>query len=122
MLFAAISGDEDESQAFPFPYPRRSRGGPDRRRDLSVAARRIDGGVARPGADPGRSRTLPGAGPDLRAAARRDRSEAGPGLAEPPRDVVLGLLLDRIDEDPVGRAVFDQLAEIEEGGVVRHAR
>jgi hypothetical protein len=29
---------------------------------------------------------------------------------EPPRDVVLGLLLDRVDEQPFGLAVLDQLA------------
>ena len=42
--------------------------------------------------------------------------------AEPPRNVVLGLLLDRVDEDLLGVAVLDQLAQVEEGGVVRDSR
>src|SRR2546421_347031 len=43
-------------------------------------------------------------------------------LAEPSGDVVLGLLLLRLDEQLVGDAELDQLAKIHVGGEVRHAR
>src|SRR3954463_7749795 len=43
-------------------------------------------------------------------------------LAEPPGDVVLGLLFLRLDEDLVRHAEFDQLAEVHVGGEVRDAR
>src|ERR1044071_6151381 len=42
--------------------------------------------------------------------------------AEPPRDVVLGLLLLGLDEELVGHAVLDQLAEVHVGGEVRDPR
>src|SRR5690606_25327281 len=44
------------------------------------------------------------------------------GSPEPPRDVILRLLLRRIREDHVRRAVFDQVAQVHEGGEVGHAR
>src|SRR5262245_45199676 len=43
-------------------------------------------------------------------------------LAEAAGDVVLGFLAGRLDEDRVGRAVLDQLAEVHVGGEVGDAR
>ena len=37
-------------------------------------------------------------------------------------DIILGALLPRIGEDVRGRAIFDQRAEVEKGGALRHAR
>src|SRR5436305_359576 len=42
--------------------------------------------------------------------------------AEPAGDVILGTAIGRGGKDPAGLAEFDQLAEIHEGGVIRHAR
>src|SRR5436189_56785 len=44
------------------------------------------------------------------------------GLSKPSGDVVLRLLLLRLDEQLVGHAVLDQLAEVHVGGEVRDAR
>src|SRR3970040_28680 len=43
-------------------------------------------------------------------------------LSEAPRDVVLGLILRRLDEQLVGDAELDHLAEVHVGGEVRNAR
>src|SRR3546814_1268913 len=44
------------------------------------------------------------------------------GSSQPAGNVILGLLLRRIREDSLGRAVPDRVAGIPEGGEVGHAR
>src|SRR5262252_3757319 len=43
------------------------------------------------------------------------------GSTEPSGDVILGFLSLRLEEDVVGRAELDELAEIHVGGEIRHA-
>src|SRR5688572_18875514 len=62
-----------------------------------------------------------GRGPLPRIPDPRFRIPRG-GSSEPPRNVILGLLLCRIREDRLRRAVLDQVAQVHEGGEVGHAR
>src|SRR5207342_622709 len=55
-----------------------------------------------------------------RASAKRAPSPSP--SPKPAGDVVLGLLLGRLREDGFGRSVFDQVAQVHEGGEVGDAR
>src|SRR5258708_7549440 len=54
--------------------------------------------------------------------AMRGTSECLCGLADATRDVGLGTLIDGVGEDLPGIAELDQVAEVEERGLLRHAR
>src|SRR5689334_22333401 len=55
-------------------------------------------------------------------AIARPLSVAKPPSAEAPGDVILGLPIGRVRKDRFGLVELDQLAEIQEGRVVRRAR
>src|SRR5207342_3799639 len=55
-------------------------------------------------------------------ADRASTKRAPSPSPKPAGDVVLGLLLGRLREDGFGRAVFDQVAQVHEGGEIGDAR